>query len=90
MLNVAFENPRSIAAAEDLLQRQSVKRSKSTREVVPKDALAEITGDIYDVPDRLTGKQSVDMLRKLHPDRDWRFIEINIDYQVSSAVGTGQ
>ena len=83
---MAFENPRSIAAAEELLQRQLAKQRKSAAEILSMEALMERSGDIYDVPDRLTGRESVEMLRRLHPDREWRFVEVNIDYQVSGNV----
>lgn len=33
----------------------------------------------WDVPDRITGRQSVDELRKLFPERKWNFIEVNIN-----------
>lgn len=36
---------------------------------------------IYDGPDRLTGKATVEELRRLRPDRDWNFIEVDVTYQ---------
>jgi hypothetical protein len=38
----------------------------------------------YDVPDRLTGREAVAELRRLHPDRDWRFLEVDVTYEVRS------
>ncbi|KAJ9113970.1 hypothetical protein QFC19_000166 [Naganishia cerealis] len=111
LLNVAFENPRTIASAK--LERQKAaeramkiqkmnKRSKGTqqpRAILPLEPVAtdgiissldssnseppiDETQDIYDVPDRITGRETVAELRKIHPERDWRFVEINITYQV--------
>ena len=37
---------------------------------------------MYDVPDRLTGRESLEVLRQLHPERNWRFVEIDITYEV--------
>lgn len=36
--------------------------------------------DIYNVPDRITGKLGFNELSKLYPDREWRFVEINVPY----------
>ena len=41
----------------------------------------------YDVPDRLTGRAAAAELRRLHPERDWRFIEVDVTYEVSSRIG---
>ncbi|SNX85983.1 uncharacterized protein MEPE_04692 [Melanopsichium pennsylvanicum] len=41
------------------------------------DALAS---DIYLVPDRVTGLSSYDELRRLAPDRQWNFVQINVPY----------
>lgn len=57
LLNVAFENPRVLAA------------SKSTEK--------------YNVPDRLTGRNTVEELRTLCPGRIWRFVEVNIGFEES-------
>ncbi|CAG8556054.1 16502_t:CDS:10 [Dentiscutata erythropus] len=36
---------------------------------------------IYDVPDRLTGRQGVEELRKISPNRIWNFVEVNVPYE---------
>ncbi|RIA96028.1 asparagine synthase-domain-containing protein [Glomus cerebriforme] len=36
---------------------------------------------IYDVPDRLTGRQGVEELRKIAPGRIWNFVEVNVPYE---------
>jgi hypothetical protein len=40
----------------------------------------------YNVPDRLTGQKGVEELRRLHPDRCWRFVEIDVPFE--EAVST--
>lgn len=52
----------------------------------PKEILPETPGGVYDVPDRLTGRESLGMLRRLHPGREWRFVEVDIDYQASLRI----
>ncbi|TPX45497.1 hypothetical protein SeLEV6574_g03840 [Synchytrium endobioticum] len=37
--------------------------------------------DMYDVPDRLTGRKAVAELRCVAPDREWRFVEINVSFE---------
>ncbi|KAJ9117042.1 hypothetical protein QFC22_004701 [Naganishia vaughanmartiniae] len=46
----------------------------------------EVEASIYDVPDRITGRETLTELRKIHPDREWRFVEINVEYQVSTSA----
>lgn len=42
--------------------------------------------EVYGVPDRLTGREAVDELRSLHPEWEWRFVEIDVTYaQVQAA-----
>lgn len=36
---------------------------------------------IFEVPDRLTGRASLEELRRLRPDRKWNFVEVNVGYQ---------
>ncbi|KXN73002.1 hypothetical protein CONCODRAFT_15808 [Conidiobolus coronatus NRRL 28638] len=35
----------------------------------------------YDVPDRLTGRQTYEELKSLCPERKWNFVEINVPYE---------
>jgi asparagine synthetase B (glutamine-hydrolysing) len=55
LLNVAFQNPRVLAAAEGR--------------------------NPYDVPDRLTGKQSFQELQRVAPTRQWKFVEVNVPFE---------
>jgi hypothetical protein len=40
---------------------------------------------MYDVPDRLTGREAVDELVRLNPEREWRFVEVDVTYKVSQS-----
>ncbi|CAG8581674.1 17198_t:CDS:10 [Cetraspora pellucida] len=67
LLNVGFENPR-------IQQTLSRKKKKTTAE-------SDKSKSIYDVPDRLTGRQGVEELRKISPNRIWNFVEVNVPYE---------
>lgn len=63
LLNVAFQNPRVLAAGG--------------------------VRNPYDVPDRLTGKQSFQELQRIAPTRSWRFVEVDVpfeDYSLSRST----
>ncbi|CAI2174150.1 8408_t:CDS:10 [Funneliformis geosporum] len=70
LLNVGFENPRIQQAKKD--------KKKRISHEVPKNS-------IYNVPDRLTGRQGVEELRKIAPDRKWNFVEVNVPYEEACA-----
>lgn len=36
----------------------------------------------YDVPDRITGREAYEELQHVCPNRDWRFVEVNIGFEV--------
>ena len=38
----------------------------------------------YNVPDRLSGLEATEELRAAYPEREWRFVEINVPYTVSA------
>ncbi|CAG8602481.1 28227_t:CDS:2, partial [Racocetra persica] len=67
LLNVSFENPR-------IQQTLSRKKKKTTAE-------SDKSKSIYDVPDRLTGRQGVEELRKISPNRIWNFVEVDVPYE---------
>ncbi|KAJ8084263.1 hypothetical protein PM082_003031 [Marasmius tenuissimus] len=82
LLNVAFENPRKIKLKAEgniggLPKREKKKRALQD-EIKPKAT--------YNVPDRLTGFQEVEELRRLCPGRKWNFVEINVPYEESQAA----
>ena len=72
LLNVAFENPRAIAAAMKTL---------------PQDLHSSIPEDfIYGrCPDRVTGLSSYLELLEVCPGRLWRFVSINVPYSETKA-----
>jgi asparagine synthetase B (glutamine-hydrolysing) len=37
--------------------------------------------NIYDVPDRITGRMGYDELHSKFPERQWQFVEVNVTYQ---------
>lgn len=78
LLNVAFENPRALAAAKSVASH-----GKSKKGQVDTNGEQDRTDSMYDVPDRLTGRSSVQVLRRVHPDREWRFVEVNVPYKAS-------
>ncbi|WFD24794.1 hypothetical protein MEQU1_003499 [Malassezia equina] len=65
LINVAFENPRSIAAA-----------LASGAPMEP----GTFPHDKYAVPDRVAARQSVEDLRRLGPARTWNLVEVNVPY----------
>ncbi|KAJ7275298.1 asparagine synthase-domain-containing protein [Mycena haematopus] len=73
LLNVAFENPRKIK-----VQTVGNKGQKKPPKETPNPPPA------YMVPDRVTGFQEVEELRRLCP-RVWNFVEINVPYEESQA-----
>ena len=37
----------------------------------------------YQTPDRLTGLATLEELKRIQPDRQWRFVEVNVSYEES-------
>ncbi|KAI0639221.1 asparagine synthase-domain-containing protein [Trametes polyzona] len=81
LLNVAFENPRKIAVKVEGNIGGLPKREKKQKLREPLD-YSTVTVN-YDVPDRLTGLQEVEELRRLCPNRRWNFLEINVPFEES-------
>ena len=80
LLNVAFENPRKLAVKVEGNIHALPKREKKQKLRDPLDySTVKVT---YDVPDRLTGLQEVEELRRLRPNRKWNFLEINVPFEV--------
>lgn len=66
LLNVAFER-----------ERKKLKLNrKQAREKKHLDS-AEEKESTYLVPDRITGKRALDDLKKLYPNRQWNFVQVN-------------
>lgn len=73
LLNVAFENPRSLKASAS---------NQGKGEGMPQAKQRET----YAVPDRLTGLEELEELKRLCPWRQWNFVEVDVTYQVSSSL----
>ncbi|KAL0575130.1 hypothetical protein V5O48_006834 [Marasmius crinis-equi] len=84
LLNVAFENPRKTKLKAEGNVAASPKREKKKRTTPQTDTQVEASS--YMVPDRVTGLQEVEELRRLCPGRTWNFIEINVPYEESKAA----
>ncbi|KAH8100580.1 asparagine synthase-domain-containing protein [Cristinia sonorae] len=84
LLNVAFENPRKILVEAEGNIGGLPKRERKAK---MKYRIDYSSIDVaYDVPDRLTGRQEVEELRRLCPGRVWNFVEINVPYEESRAA----
>lgn len=84
LLNVAFENPRKISVQVTGNIGGLPKREKKQKLREPLDYS---TVDVaYDVPDRLTGLQEVEELRRLCPGRVWNFVEVNVPFEESQGA----
>jgi len=83
LLNVAFENLRVAKAAEN--NRWGTKKKDGKGGMQPPVETAEDAGkNVYDLcPDRSTGLQSYEELRKTCPDREWRFVKARWDQMMS-------
>lgn len=74
LLNVAFENPRKILVQAEGNIGALTKREKKLK---MKDRMDYSSIDIsYHVPDRATGLQELEELRRLSPNRTWNFVSI--------------
>ncbi|KAK0505900.1 asparagine synthase-domain-containing protein [Armillaria luteobubalina] len=83
LLNVAFENPRKIRMETEGNLGGVSRRHKKKDKKPPEGDPVRVS---YMVPDRKTGLQEVEELRKLCPGRTWNFVEINIPYHESQGV----
>ncbi|KAI5805969.1 asparagine synthase-domain-containing protein [Geopyxis carbonaria] len=79
LLNVAFENPRIVAARQNE-QKAAKKKNESTQQK------SDVVSDAVDIdpyslcPDRATGLSSYEELVTACPGRPFRFVAINIPY----------
>ncbi|CAE6407651.1 unnamed protein product [Rhizoctonia solani] len=100
LLNVGFENPRTLNASQNKsiqetkvqAKRDKKKRKKGPDELeAPTTISAPIVNETpkmgtYDVPDRLTGIEQLDELRRLCPHRKWNFVCVDVSYEASSQL----
>ena len=96
LLNVAFENPRVVLASKQVpkVSKKPKKQQKAKdlaaamHEASLQDQTASPTSSppaeylspYESCPDRITGRSSVAELRRICPNRTWRFVAINIPY----------
>ncbi|KAL0950911.1 hypothetical protein HGRIS_007670 [Hohenbuehelia grisea] len=74
LLNVAFENPHKLKFANGPQKQRKKNKQLDPQPLVP-----------YMVPDRVTGLQELEELRRLCPGRVWNFVEVNVPYEESVA-----
>ncbi|KAG9229258.1 asparagine synthase-domain-containing protein [Amylocarpus encephaloides] len=87
LLNVAFENPRSIRAAKITTQSKK-QRSSSPLDSAYTQSIGHAVEDsttspsCYELcPDRQTGRRAFRELRTVCPGRIWRFIAVDVPYE---------
>ncbi|KAF9173169.1 hypothetical protein BGX20_003935 [Mortierella sp. AD010] len=88
LLNVGFENPRSVKAkaAEEALALKRQKRLGLAAASSSTDSQTSRTQDSkYNVPDRITGYESLAELKWIAPHRHWNFVEVNIPFEEATA-----
>ena len=79
LLNVAFENPRKIQAREDSANNLNGKgRGKRQDEDGMAEEMSRGKSEAYAVPDRVSGLEELEVLRKLSPMRRWNFVRLNM------------
>ncbi|KAH9486732.1 Asparagine synthetase domain-containing protein 1 [Psilocybe cubensis] len=87
LLNVAFENPRKIRVQQQGniggVSKRHKKRTHSKERNMEHNEKRVIS---YLVPDRVTGMQEVEELRRLCPGRTWNFVEINVPFEECQAA----
>ncbi|KAF9984709.1 hypothetical protein BGZ65_012791 [Modicella reniformis] len=102
LLNVGFENPRSVRAkeAEEILALNRLKKqglaapiadisSSSSSSSSSTNVQGVRTVDsTFNVPDRITGYESLAELRRIAPHRHWNFVEVNIPFTEATAHRT--
>ncbi|KAK4050760.1 hypothetical protein OIO90_004982 [Microbotryomycetes sp. JL221] len=91
LINVAFENPRSLNIKSKVKRNNKSKVNENQEETNSlKNQFEfqqnnEIEKDEeqlkYNVPDRQTGLESLKELKKLRPNRIWQFVEVNVPYE---------
>ncbi|TFK76894.1 hypothetical protein BDN72DRAFT_884541 [Pluteus cervinus] len=84
LLNVAFENPRKMRLETEGNVNALPKQKKKER--LKKGPTSEVKQPTYMVPDRVSGLQELEELRRLCPDRTWNFVEVNVPYEESQAL----
>ncbi|KAF8924985.1 hypothetical protein BGZ58_001243 [Dissophora ornata] len=96
LLNVGFENPRSVKAkaVEEALAMKRLKKqqqglvsaSNNSSQGQCAQSLKTVRQDSkYNVPDRITGYESLAELKNIAPNRHWNFVEVNVPFEEATA-----
>ncbi|GJJ72773.1 asparagine synthase (glutamine-hydrolysing) [Entomortierella parvispora] len=101
LLNVGFENPRSekAKAAEEALalkrlkKQQQISQKKGSNSsnssqgsnTTSVETPVTVSSSKFNVPDRMTGYESLAELRRIAPNRHWNFVEVNIPFEEATA-----
>ncbi|KIJ68621.1 hypothetical protein HYDPIDRAFT_179694 [Hydnomerulius pinastri MD-312] len=87
LLNVAFENPRKVRVQVNgnigALPKRERKRLLKAAAESNGSTVEDREQSSYMVPDRVTGLQEVEELRRLCPGRVWNFVEVDVPYEES-------
>jgi hypothetical protein len=92
LINVAFENPRVVKAANNPAKLQNgkkeVTKSRDGRADYPVSAVGnECPGEnslFESCPDRETGRKAFQELQSICPDRSWRFVTVSVHFWFDS------
>ncbi|KAG0251040.1 hypothetical protein BG011_007890 [Mortierella polycephala] len=89
LLNVGFENPRSekARAMEEALALKRLKKQglSNSNNHTGENNKPKAPSTKYNVPDRITGYESLSELRRIAPHRHWNFVEVNIPFEEATA-----
>lgn len=90
LLNVGFENPRSekAKAAEEALTLKRLKKLQLTNGSQGSSSALDDKGNTakkFNVPDRITGYESLKELQRIAPSRHWNFVEVNVPFEEATA-----
>ncbi|GAA5891353.1 hypothetical protein JCM8208_002596 [Rhodotorula glutinis] len=81
LVTVAFENPRKLQAQNGLGGKGKGKApAVDAQDEVP-PTIPPVNSKIYDVPDRVTARNSWEELKRLRPGRRWNLVEVNVPYR---------
>jgi asparagine synthetase B (glutamine-hydrolysing) len=87
LLNVGFENPRSVKAkaAEEALALKRLKKQGAGSVDGSTSQSARTVDSTFNVPDRVTGYESLAELRRIALHRHWNFVEVNVPFEEANA-----
>lgn len=93
LINVAFENPRVVKAANSTkvknAGRKSIKRGDESASYQSLALERECLGGqspFESCPDRATGRKAFRELQSVCPDRGWRFVAVSVPFSLSLLI----